>query len=46
MRVTMKQWRPPAWASEKAKKKKEHLHDERWWALEAIMVELPPPVIT
>jgi hypothetical protein len=46
MRVAMKQWRSLVWASEKAKKKKKHLHDKRWWALEAIIVELPPPVIT
>ena len=29
MKVAMKQWRPPIWASEKAKKKKEHLRDEK-----------------
>ena len=45
MRVTMKQWRLPVWASEKAKKKKEHLRDERWWALGIEPVEPPPPVI-
>ena len=41
----MKQWRPPIWASEKVKKKKEHLHDERQWALGIEPVEPPPTVI-
>ena len=41
----MKQWRPPVWASEKAKKKKEHLRDKRWRALGIEPVEPPPPVI-
>ena len=41
----MKQWRLPIWASEKAKKKKEHLCDERRWALGIEPVEPPPPVI-
>ena len=41
----MKQWRLPVWASEKAKKKKEHLRDERRQALGIEPVEPPPPVI-
>ena len=41
----MKQWRPPIWASEKVKKKKEHLRDERRRALGIEPVEPPPPVI-
>ena len=45
MKVTMKQWRPSIWASEKVKKKKEHLHDEKRQALAAEMVVPPPPVI-
>ena len=30
MRVMMKQWKLPTWAFKNAKKKKEHLCDERW----------------
>ena len=45
MKVAMKQWRPPIWASEKAKKKKEHLHNEKQWAIAAETVVPPPPVI-
>ena len=45
MKVTMKQWRPPIWASEKAKKKKEHLHDKKQRAIAAETVVPPPPVI-
>ena len=45
MKVTMKQWRPPIWTSEKVKKKKEHLCNKKRQALVAKMVVLPPPVI-
>ena len=45
MKVAMKQWRPPVWASEKVKKKKEHLHDEKQRAIAAETVVPPPPVI-
>ena len=45
MKVAMKQWRPPIWASEKAKKKKEHLCNEKRWAIVAKTVVPPPPVI-
>jgi hypothetical protein len=45
MKVAMKQWRPSVWTSDKAKKKKEHLCDERQQALEAAAVEPSPPVI-
>ena len=45
MRVAMKQWRLPIWASEEAKKKKEHLRDERQRALEIEPVEPPPPIL-
>ena len=45
MKVAMKQWRLPIWASKKAKKKKEHLHDEKRWALAAETVVPPPPII-
>ena len=45
MKVTMKQWRLPIWASEKAKKKKEHLCDEKQRAIAAETVVPPPPVI-
>ena len=33
MKVAMKQWRLPIWASKKAKKKKKHLHDKKRQAL-------------
>ena len=45
MKVTMKLWRLPIWASEKAKNKKEHLHNEKRQALAAETVVPPPPII-
>ena len=44
IKAAMKQWRPSVWASEKATKKKELLHDDRRWAVVAETV-VPPPLI-
>ena len=45
MKIAIKQWRLPIWASKKGKKKKEHLHNEKRQALAAKTVVFPLPVI-
>ncbi|KAF8551903.1 hypothetical protein OG21DRAFT_1486633 [Imleria badia] len=40
-----KTWKPPAWATEKAKKKKEFLHDKKQQEREAELGVPSPPII-